>query len=493
MPSQLIYSSVARGLTPGQSGYCTAARSKDLREALIPRLEKLSYYTAGEGSPVVCAYRIVELRGARFHVLSRICDAGLDFTKRKSFLAHHLVFAPDELPNVSPALIFLRWNGWRTRWDGEPQLLDAPLGFEMEPASAWEQLTGNADNAPALLDAHWVTGDAEERRLFLAALDETLRVSDTNRWENTFTNYFQKGDEAADFRIKAVWNEKPVGAVRLRELRSTQKREVAAAATVSKKAEAVAEKPKPAERKSLMPIFAIATAVVVIGAILVLKRQGRDKVTMEIAEGSAEAAPAASINLDSFLGKISADGRLQVSNPPAHLPRELVLIDAKTQMAFLHEEFEKRLRGLSLPEGATLALRPEKDFVAPLAEDFGLMPATSFDLNAIRSQVERVIAEEGKSVKERETELAELAAKEKALVTSPQSEEELKSAERLKVLRLAVPEDLKEFGELSKKAGLVPKDIRQAGSFSLFLCQKNVNTEIIRFDEEPELVRVVSP
>jgi hypothetical protein len=493
MPSQLIYSSVPRGLTPGQSGYCTVAQSKELRPALIPHLEKLSYYAVGDDAPVICAYRIVEMRGARFHVLSRICNAGLDFTKRKSFLAHHLVFTPEELPGVSPALIFLRWNGWRTKWEGEPQTLEVSSGFELEGASAWEQLTGSADNAPALLETQWVTGDAEDRKLFLAALDESLRSSGKSLWGITFTNYFQKGDATADFRIKGIWTEAPVGAVRLRALRSTQKRAVAAAPTASGKSETAGEKPKTARKRSLMPIFAIAPMVVLIAAILILKRQTSEKAVAAVPGSSTEATPGASINVDSAFAKIAADGRLQLSNTPVHLPKDLVVIDAKNQLAFLHEEFGKRLKALNLPDGATLALRPEKDFVAALAEDFGLMPAALFDLNAIRSQVERVISEEQKSVREREEELAGLEAKEKELVTSPQSEEELKRAERLKILKQGVPEDQKEMAELRKKAALVPKDIRQSGSFSLFLCQKNVNQEIIRFDEEPELVRVVSP
>src|SRR5688572_24659369 len=126
MPRQLIYTSAPRGLTPGQSGYCTVARSRDLREALIPRIEKLSYFTPeAAGSPVICAHRILDLRGTHFHVLSRIVDAGLDFTKRRSFLAHHLIFEPGELAaSAWPAEIFLQWKGWVESWTGDPQWLE---------------------------------------------------------------------------------------------------------------------------------------------------------------------------------------------------------------------------------------------------------------------------------------------------------------------------------------------------------------------------------
>src|SRR5438067_10215903 len=76
MPQQLIYTSAPRGLLPGQSGYCTVARSRDLREGLVPKLEKLSYYTPeANHNPIICAHRTVELRGTKFHVLTRIVDA----------------------------------------------------------------------------------------------------------------------------------------------------------------------------------------------------------------------------------------------------------------------------------------------------------------------------------------------------------------------------------------------------------------------------------
>ena len=78
-------------------------------------------------------------------------------------------------------------------------------------------------------------------------------------------------------------------------------------------------------------------------------------------------------------------------------------------------------------------------------------------------------------------------------MTSPQNAGEEKWTERLKVLKLAVTEDLKELAALKEKAASAPKDVRQLGNFSLFLCQKGGNTEIVRFDEEPELVRVASP
>ena len=72
-----------------------------MREAVMLRLEQLSYYThlslTGGVERPIFTYRIVDIRGSRFHVLSRIRDAGLDFTGRTNFIAHHLVVGPEEI------------------------------------------------------------------------------------------------------------------------------------------------------------------------------------------------------------------------------------------------------------------------------------------------------------------------------------------------------------------------------------------------------------
>ena len=114
MPQQLIYTSAPRGLVAGRSGYCTVARSATMREALMLRLEQFSYYdhlslVGGTERPVL-ACRVIDLRGTRYHVLSRIQDAGLDFTGRTNFIAHHLVVTPEEVSQMpTPAMAFRKW------------------------------------------------------------------------------------------------------------------------------------------------------------------------------------------------------------------------------------------------------------------------------------------------------------------------------------------------------------------------------------------------
>jgi hypothetical protein len=163
MPWQLIYTSAPRGLLSGQSGFCTVARSGDLREALVQRLEQLSSYhylrvaeaATANRNPTVCAFRILDLRGSKYHVLTRIQPCGLDFTARTNHLAHHLVFQAGELAQLpSPAAILRNWKGWMASWQGEPRLLPDPEldGFgpaakSCLPAQTWLRVTGDAGRA----------------------------------------------------------------------------------------------------------------------------------------------------------------------------------------------------------------------------------------------------------------------------------------------------------------------------------------------------------
>ena len=223
MAWQLIFTSAPRTLSAGQSGYGTVARSADLREGLAQRLEQLSYYGHAAGQtrrhPVVCAYRILDVRGTKYHALTRIQDAGLDFTHRTNHLAHHLVFAPEELPALPPpTVIFQHWNGWRTDWRGEPRLLDAGDWDNFDqlprkvtlPAQAWQQTTGDAGSAAALLERPCVNGcyllaGPDEEPPLLALFGESLQLLDSGGqspaklWQHPFTTLLQAEDHPLDF------------------------------------------------------------------------------------------------------------------------------------------------------------------------------------------------------------------------------------------------------------------------------------------------------
>ena len=236
MPWQLIYTSAPRGLLSGQSGFCTVARSADLREALVQRLEQISSYhylrvsavgTDG-GNPTISAFRILDIRGAKYLVLTRIQPCGLDFTARTNHLARHLIFQAGELGQLpSPAAILRNWNGWSATWQGEPRLLeDVPVdefrGIQKPtfPARAWLQMTGDAGRAAGLLDSDCLRGcylicpPGGERQL-LDMFAETLQLLDhagqypLRPWRHSFTTFMQAEDNPLDFQWRGCQDGTP--------------------------------------------------------------------------------------------------------------------------------------------------------------------------------------------------------------------------------------------------------------------------------------------
>jgi hypothetical protein len=234
MPQQLIYTSAPRGIVAGRSGYCTVARSALMREALMLQLEKFCYYQhlslAGGRERPIFAYRIVDIRGTRFHVLSRIQDAGLDFTGRTNFIAHHLVFTPEEIRQFpAPPVILGHWPGWLASWTKEPQLLGNETWTDLValndqaviPAQTWRQVTGDAANGYGLLEARAGASFRVDDQTDITVLDlfaeslALLEVRDARRdyrigsWSYTLTTSMQEQDNPADFRWRCLHADNP--------------------------------------------------------------------------------------------------------------------------------------------------------------------------------------------------------------------------------------------------------------------------------------------
>jgi hypothetical protein len=236
MPWQLIYTSAPRGLLSGQSGFCTVARSADLRPALVQRLEQISSYhylrvaeaATANRNPTVSAFRLLDLRGAKYYVLTRIQPCGLDFTARTNHLAHHLVFQPDELSALpSPAALLRLWPHWRKSWQGEPRVLEEidPAGFAAAaktflPAQTWARLTGDAGRAAGLLESECLRGcylvcPGESEEAVLEMFCETLELLNLEGrfplrpWRYGFTTFLQAEDNPNDFQWRACQENTP--------------------------------------------------------------------------------------------------------------------------------------------------------------------------------------------------------------------------------------------------------------------------------------------
>lgn len=230
MACQLVYTSTSRGLAASRSGFCTVARPKDMRDLLVTALEQISSYhhlRTGENSnelnPVISTFRILDLRGSRYYVLSKIRDCGLDYTNRTNHIAHHLIFQENEIATApSPAWILRHWTGWLPNWQGDARFLGPEDEITSFPhptgrdARNWNHLTGDPSKAALPISGHhaqncsFIISDGQEETL-LDYFHESLQIllpasgSSTALWQFPFTTFIQVSDAASDFRWKGAW------------------------------------------------------------------------------------------------------------------------------------------------------------------------------------------------------------------------------------------------------------------------------------------------
>jgi len=219
MAQQLIFTSTPQGLEPGRSGYCTVARHKDLRHRLVRELERLSVYDFGQQTGSnrsdICIFRKVPLGSEEFYVLTKICDAGLDYTNRTNYLAHHLVLDGFEIAtSPSPAEIFLNWDGWLRTWTDGPRYLSEEEAVTLTgckstglvPCQSWLQVTNDPGNAASLVSPEVVQPVVLESKegatntlLTLFAESSALFKISLDAWDFSFTTFLQGNDDHKSF------------------------------------------------------------------------------------------------------------------------------------------------------------------------------------------------------------------------------------------------------------------------------------------------------
>jgi hypothetical protein len=232
MAFQMVYTSVRSGLVAGRSGFCTAARHREIKESLVARLEDFSTQydrgiAAGGTLPVVYQHRIVAIRDQRHHVLMRLGDAGNDYTGRTNHIAHCLVVEPSEIAglSISPAeaILALSQRGfWRSHYDEPAQFFGAgdlidlgtlPRSASL-PATRWRDRSGSSANAAQLFESGGpvdaslaVSGTGEaDAAATLALFAESVLLLDPDRssgtalWSVPFTTVLQSSAERSQFR-----------------------------------------------------------------------------------------------------------------------------------------------------------------------------------------------------------------------------------------------------------------------------------------------------
>lgn len=126
MVYELQFTSSPRGLKPGVQGFCTVKATRGIPVLLMEKLEALSVYRHGSSDPVVYSHTRLTVQGVTYHVVSRICDAGLDYSQRHNYFAHHFALTPDEMPAGGPTWL-LSQNIFDSEWDGAVEHIRARL------------------------------------------------------------------------------------------------------------------------------------------------------------------------------------------------------------------------------------------------------------------------------------------------------------------------------------------------------------------------------
>jgi len=209
MIHELVFTSAPEGLRPGSQGFCTVAHSLGIPSNLALRLETFSAYRhlfqppspKAVRNPVMCMHLTLNLGGKRYHVLSRIADAGLDYTQRTNKIAHHFLFEDADCPEGGPATLFFVPNLFLDAWKRKPGLLPKRTTFpfvELPPlAGAWERLGFDRGWANAV--AETVLTERPVSVLFEPGTDvlplfaeAMARLPVDQRWRATFSSYYNK-------------------------------------------------------------------------------------------------------------------------------------------------------------------------------------------------------------------------------------------------------------------------------------------------------------
>jgi hypothetical protein len=224
MSLELIYTSAPKGLKPGSRGFCTVAMTQGMTAQLVDRLEALSGYRQifapqdpqASLNPVVYSHLRISVAGRNFHVLSRVCAAGLDYSQRTNKFAHHVVLDANELPQAGPAWVLAVPGFMVTAWDQTTRLLPPrarPPAGNSAPGvcQRWQQTTGDAGWGGAIVDAAIKNPKGLVTLIFkpgqdpLPLLAESLALMPAElRWQATFSTYYTKLPPGVECRWRCV-------------------------------------------------------------------------------------------------------------------------------------------------------------------------------------------------------------------------------------------------------------------------------------------------
>lgn len=233
MPVELVYSSVEEGLFPGSRGFCVVAMTRGIPQELRQRMEALSgyrhLYDPGDPrNPVVYHFVRVKVQSGEYYIISRVKDAGRDYTGRSNKLAHHVALARTELPICGPAEILVAWDRLFPLQLQQPAYLEPravswPISGPTS-AATWQALTGDAQWARAVGVRLARQGDGKAEWFIVPPHVDALllirelcaQLPDAVRWQISFSTFPQLLPSHVDCAIRCVTDGTPE-AERLRD------------------------------------------------------------------------------------------------------------------------------------------------------------------------------------------------------------------------------------------------------------------------------------
>ena len=221
MIQELVFTSAPRGLKLGSSGFCTIASTPGMAANLAKLLESLSGYRhlSPPGSananlnPVIYSHVKTKIGGKAYHIVSRISDAGFDYSNRSNKLAHH--FAIDNVGSIAsgPGAILKNGNQFFSQWDQEPTKLNPrKLSGALpapRPCNTWKAVAGDAGWAGNVIEAFQKKKTAyvvvEPSTPALDLVDELMALLPLNQqWNFTFSTFYTKASGNIDCNVRFV-------------------------------------------------------------------------------------------------------------------------------------------------------------------------------------------------------------------------------------------------------------------------------------------------
>ncbi len=228
MVEEIIYTSAEKGLKQGSRGFCTVVSTSGMALNLAERLESMSGYRQAfplndpqsSLNPVNYSHVTMRLAGKKLHVLSRVADAGQDYTGRSNKLAHHLVIGSVVNLAAGPARLLADASVIVDRWDGvvrhiPPRELPTPSIPSTIQLSAWKAICGDGGWAGSVAE-QLLQNPAPLSVIFGAGTDTLSLVREVldlvpaaQRWNITFSTYFTRLLAGAECQLRFVLNDTP--------------------------------------------------------------------------------------------------------------------------------------------------------------------------------------------------------------------------------------------------------------------------------------------